>query len=67
MDKMSILSSKEFIKSSVQNKTGQNKGKSSIWFNGRDTKANTEHVKPQFTRFLANDFNRILKENPDKE
>ena len=67
MDKMWILSSKEFIRNSVQNKTGQNKGKRSIWFNGKNTKEKTEHVKPQFTRFLANDFIRILTENPDKE
>lgn len=67
MEKMWILSSEEFIKNAVQNKTGKNKGKRSIWFNGKDTKAQTEHVKPQFTKFLVNDFNRILNENPDKE
>jgi hypothetical protein len=65
--KMWIMSSKEFIKESVQNKTGKNKGKRSIWFNGRKTKAQTEHVKPQFEKYIATDFNRILIENPDKE
>lgn len=67
MDKIWILSSKEFIKNSVQNKTGQNKGKRSIWFNGKNTKEKTEHVKPQFTKFLVNDFRRIFQDNPDKE
>jgi len=66
MDKFWILSSKEFIDEAVQNKTGKNKGKRSIWFNGRNTKANTEHVKPQFEKYLATNFSRILKENPDK-
>ena len=66
IDKIFILSSKEFIKEARQNKTGKNKGKRSIWFNGRNTKANSEHVKPQFEKYLATNFNRILKENPDK-
>jgi len=65
MDTMWILSSKEFIKESNQNKTGKNKGKRSIWFNGRKTKNNTEHVKPQFEKYVITDFSRILHENPD--
>ena len=66
IDKIWIMSSKEFIKEANQNKTGKNEGKRSIWFNGRNTKAQTEHVKPQFEKYLATNFNRILKENPDK-
>ena len=65
MDKIWILSSKEFIEESNQNKTGKNKGKRSIWFNGRNTKGKTEHVKPQFKKYLVDNFNRIIKENPD--
>lgn len=65
-DKLWILSSKEFIKEAVQNKNGKNKGKRSIWFNGKNTKAHTEHVKPQFIKYLVTNFNRILNENPDK-
>lgn len=65
IDKIWILSSKEFIDEAVQNKTGKNAGKRSIWFNGKNTKAQTEHVKPQFEKYVATDFNRILKENPD--
>lgn len=67
MDKMWILSSKEFIKEAVQNKSGKNKGKRSIWFNGKNTKEKSEHVKPQFEKYLVNDFSRLLNENPDKE
>ena len=65
LDKIWILSSKEFIKESVQNKNGKNAGKRSIWFNGKNTKVKTEHVKPQFEKYLVNDFNRILNEKPD--
>ena len=43
MDDIWILSSKEFIKEAVQNKTGKNKGKRSIWLNGRKTKDNIEY------------------------
>lgn len=38
MDKTWILSSKEFIKEAVQNKSGKNIGKRGIWFNGKNTK-----------------------------
>lgn len=65
IDKMWILSSKEFINESFQNKTGRNVGKRGVWFNGKNSKAKTEHVKPQFEKYLETDFKRILKENPD--
>ncbi|MGD9639534.1 MAG: hypothetical protein AB7U85_10870 [Alphaproteobacteria bacterium] len=58
--------SKEFINEAVQNKTGKNAGKRSIWFNGKNTKAQTEHVKPQFEKYIVTNFSRILNENPDK-
>jgi len=67
IDKIWIMSSKEFIKEANQNIKGINKGKRSIWFNGKNTKAQTEHVKPQFKKYLVTNFNRILQENPDKE
>ena len=67
MDKMWILSSREFIKEAVQNKTGKNKGKRSIWFNGKNTKDNSEPVKPQFEKYLVNDFSRLLNDHPDKD
>ena len=63
MDMMWIMSSKEFIKESFQNKTGKNKSKRSIWFNGRKTNRTTEevteHCKPQFRNYIACDFARL--------
>lgn len=56
MDKTWILSSQEFVDNAVQNKTGKNKGKRSIWFNGKDSKNKTEHPKPQWDKFLHANF-----------
>ena len=66
INKTWILSSKEFIKESNQNKKGKNVGKRSIWFNGKNTKEQTEHVKPQFEKYVVNDFKRIIDDNPDE-
>ena len=66
MNKTWILSSKEFINESNQNKKGKNIGKRSIWFNGKNTKEQTEHVKPQFEKYVVNDFKRIIDDNPDE-
>ncbi|HOT58392.1 MAG TPA: hypothetical protein PLJ83_01905 [Spirochaetales bacterium] len=66
LDTTFILSSKEFLKESVQNKRGKNTGLRSIWFNGKNTKNNTEHVKEQFKKYIVTDFSRILSDNPDK-
>jgi hypothetical protein len=64
MDMTWIMTSREFVKASVQNKTGKNKGKRSIWFNGtrRDkyTGKREEYCKPQFERFIAKDFRRLV-------
>jgi len=65
MNTMWILPSKEFVKKAAQNKIGKNAGKRSIWFNGKNTKVEMEHVKPQFEKYVATDFIRILNENPD--
>jgi hypothetical protein len=63
MDKMWIMSSEEFIAESVQNKTGKNAGKHSIWFNGKRTDKVTgemiEACKPRFEKYLATDFSRL--------
>lgn len=64
MDKIWIMSSAEFIKESRQNKSGANKGKRTIHFNGKSTKTKSEHVKPQFERYVANDFSRLINPNP---
>lgn len=56
IDKMWILTSEQFIKEAVQNKPGKNIGKRSIWFNGKNTKANTEHPYPRFDKYLYTTF-----------
>jgi hypothetical protein len=64
MDMTWIMTSQEFVKASVQNKTGKNKGKRSIWFNGRKRDKSTgkreEYCKPQFEKFIAKDFRRLV-------
>jgi hypothetical protein len=32
----------------------------------KDTKANKEHIKPQFQKYIAKNFDRILTEDPDE-
>jgi hypothetical protein len=56
---MWILSSEEFIQECVQNKNGKNVGKRGIWFNGKNTKNNSEHPKERFNQNLASDFSRF--------
>jgi hypothetical protein len=50
-----IMSSQEFISEAVQNKSGKNAGKRSIWFNGkrkdRVTGRMIEACKPQFEKY----------------
>ena len=62
-----IMTSEEFIRESCQNKSGKNKGKRSIWFNGgkRDKKTGQtiEFCKKQFEKYIAQDYRR-LKSNP---
>jgi hypothetical protein len=59
LDTTWIMTSQEFIDHAIQNKNGKNKGLRSIWFNGR--KQGKEYVKPQFVRFIATDFKRIVQ------
>ena len=71
MDTTWIMTSEEFIKESVQNKTGKNKGKRSIWLNGKKTDRSTgekfEYCKQQFEKYVAKNFNRLkgLEVNDD--
>ena len=64
MNMMWIMSSDEFIRESVQNKAGKNKGKRSIWFNGKKkdkvTGLGVEYCKPQFEKYIANDFSKLI-------
>jgi len=63
LDTMWIMSSKEFVQQAVQNKTGKNVGKRSIWFNGRrKDKASgklIEYPKSRFDSYRAEDFSRF--------
>ena len=65
MDTTWIMTSKEFITEAVQNKTGKNKGKRSIWFNGtkRDkaTRKKIEYCKEPFEEYVATDFQRLKR------
>ena len=54
-----ILSSEEFIQEAVQNKSGKNVGKRSIWFNGKSTKTKQEHPKEKYQKYVASDFSRF--------
>ena len=63
LDLIWVMSSKEFIKESVQNKNGKNAGKRSIWFNGKkkDKAAgqSVEYCKKQFEKYLSKNFSRL--------
>ena len=63
MDMTWILTSEEFIREAVQNKTGKNQGKRSIWFNGKKrdkaTGISVEYCKPQFEKYIADNFQRL--------
>lgn len=65
LDTTWILSSREFLHESHQNKTGKNVGKRSIWFNGKSQKNKTEHVHERFKKYVASDFTRLISEDPD--
>lgn len=71
MGKMWIMTSEEFIREAVQNKTGKNAGKRTIWFNGKRRNKTTgifdEHVYPRFEKYVATSFDRILSEDPTGE
>jgi len=65
MDPILIMSSKEFVDEARQNKEGKNAGKRTLLFNGKNTKGQTEHIKPQFQKYVALTFDRILEDDPD--
>lgn len=64
MDTTWVMTSREFIDEATQNKSGKNAGLRSIWFNGRKKQGDgvlSEHVRPQFQRYVAKDFARIWR------
>ena len=64
LDIIWIMSSQEFIKEAVQNKTGINIGKRSIWFNGtrtnKTTNDNVEYCKERYEKYICKNFSRLL-------
>lgn len=63
MDMVWIVSSAEFDREAVKNKTGKNIGLRSVWFNGKRKNKQTgiveEYCKPQWEKYIATDFSRI--------
>ena len=63
MDVMWIMTSREFIESSYENRKGKNAGKRTISFHGRHrdkvTGQHVEYTKPQFQKYVATGFRRI--------
>lgn len=65
IEKMWIMSSSEFVRESRCNKGGKHAGKRTICFTGKSKRTGAEHVRPRFRLFVASDFSRIVKEDPD--
>lgn len=63
MDKTWVMTSTEFDKEAVKNKSGKNIGLRSIWFNGKRKNKTTgiheEYCKPQWEKYLIENFDRI--------
>ncbi|CAM5777882.1 hypothetical protein ACFOHU_12155 [Ottowia pentelensis] len=66
LDLIWIMSSEEFDREAVRNKSGKNAGLRSIWFNGRRknkiTGVAADYCKPQWTKYLATNFERIAND-----
>lgn len=64
LDMLWILSSEEFITEAVQNRTGKNAGKRSLWFNGtktdRVTGQKVEYPKSRYDRYRTTSFSRLM-------
>ena len=60
---MWIMSSEEFLRECVTNKTGNNKGRHSIWFNGnkmdKSTGIKKEYCKERYEKYICTDFTRF--------
>ena len=60
LETMWILSSEEFLQECVTNKSGINKGKHSIWFNGNKINPSTgqkeEYCKKRYNKYVQRDF-----------
>ncbi|MCC9649137.1 hypothetical protein LOC64_19220 [Rubrivivax sp. JA1029] len=65
LDQTWVMTSEEFDREAVRNKTGKNIGLRSIWFNGKRKSKLTgkpeEYCKPQWQKYLATSFTRIAE------
>ena len=63
LDLMWIMSSEEFLKECITNKTGKNAGKRTIWFNGnkinKEKGVKEEYCYPKYEKYIAKDFSRF--------
>ncbi len=57
MSMMWILSSEEFLNECDTNVKGRNRGRHSIWMNGK--RGGVEYCKPQFEKYVCRDFTRF--------
>jgi hypothetical protein len=55
----------------VQNKTGINAGKRSLWLNGmrksKETGEREEYIKERYQKYLCRDFSRLLAPPPKRK
>lgn len=60
-----LMTSDEFVAEAVQNKSGKNIGRRSLWLNGKTTNKVTgtkeEYCKPRFTGYLISNFARLAQ------
>ena len=68
-DTMWLMTSEEFIAEAVQNKTGMNVGKRSLWMNGtradKQTKVRAEYIKERYLKYITQDFSRLRSGSDD--
>lgn len=66
MDTTWVMTSAEFDKEAVKNRSGKNIGRRSIWFNGkrknRQTGVAEEYCRPQWEKYIVTDFSRIAND-----
>lgn len=71
LEKTWIMSSEEFLKECVTNKSGKNIGKHGIWFNGNkknpETGKKEEYCFPRFEKYLCTDYSRFHGEKEEME
>lgn len=64
MDMTWLMTSEEFDREAVKNKSGKNIGLRSIWFNGKRrnkiTGTTEEYCKPRWEKYVVTDFGRIV-------